>query len=82
VYVLNLENPVYVETILDGSLDHLVEKFSEASASAGSFSSWQASRHRRQAGELPRRLLRQDSFIDTLVAVCHDHCQTTHQKAA
>lgn len=76
ILLLNLENPVYVDVVLDGSVDHLARKFSEVSRSV-SFSSWRAEQHRGLPGELPRRLLRQDGFIDHLVAACQEYCQNS-----
>jgi len=78
----NLENPAYVELLLDGSLDNLPAKFAEASRTAGSFSAWRRAHHPRLVGQLPRRLLRQDEFIDQLIEACYQHCHTTDRQAA
>jgi hypothetical protein len=82
VLIANLENPIYVDLVLDGSLENLSDKFAEASRRAGSFSAWRQMHHARLIGQPPRRLLRQDGFIDQLVTVCHQHCHETHRAAA
>ncbi len=82
VLVPNLENPVYLDVVLDGNLDNLAAKFSEAARTAGSFSTWRRDQHYRLPGQLPRRLLRQDGFIDHLLAACAEHCNDTHRKTA
>jgi hypothetical protein len=82
VLIANLENPVYVDLVLDGSLEYLAGKFAEASRSAGSFSAWYRMHHARLIGQPPRALLRQDGFIDQLVAACHQHCNATYRAAA
>jgi len=82
ILLLNLENPVYVDVVLDGSVDHLAKKFSEVNCRSVSFSSWRAEQHRRLPGELPRRLLRQDGFIDHLVAACQEFCQNSEPEPA
>jgi len=82
VLIANLENPVYLDLVLDGSLENLSGKFAEASRTAGSFSAWRGTHHARLIGQPPRGLLRQDGFIDQLVAVCYQHCHATYRAAA
>jgi hypothetical protein len=82
VLIANLENPAYVDLVLDGDLDSLAGKFAEASGTAGSFSAWRRKHHARLIGQPPRFLLRQDGFIDQLVAVCYQHCHATYRAAA
>ena len=82
VLITNLENPAYVDLVLDGSLENLPAKFAEVSGSAGSFSAWRRMHTARLIGQPPRRLLRQDGFIDEVVAVCYQHCQATDPAAA
>jgi hypothetical protein len=77
VLVSNLDNPVYVDLVLGGSLEALPSKLAEASQDAGSFDAWRRARHPRMLGQLPRRILRQDNFLDHLFDVCKDSCQTT-----
>ena len=74
VLVSNLENPIYLELVLDGSLDKLPSKLAEASRDAGTFDAWRRDRHPRLLGQLPRRILREADFLDHLLDVCKDHC--------
>ncbi len=76
VLVPNLENPVYVELVLGGSLDTLPSRLAEASRDAGSFDAWRRGRHPRLLGQLPRRILRQNNFLDHLFDVCKNSCQS------
>ncbi len=78
----NLENPVYVDLVLGGSLQSLAARLAKASQDAGSFAAWSGRRHPRPVGHLSRRLLRQDDFIDHLIEACHRHCKTTPQHVA
>jgi hypothetical protein len=82
VLIPNLENPVYVDLVLGGSLQSLPARLAEASRDAGSYHAWTGRRHPRLVGHLARRLLRQDNFIDDLIEACHRHCQTTPQNDA
>jgi hypothetical protein len=66
----NLENDTYVELVLGGTLESLPAKLAEASREAGSFDAWRRHRRPQLAGQLPRRLVRQDNFVDHLVAAC------------
>ena len=77
VLIANLENPAYIDLVLDGSLDNLADKFAEASGTAGTFSAWHRMHHARLIGQPPRHLLREDGFVDQLVVVSYQHCQRT-----
>ncbi len=78
----NLENPTWVELVLGGSLQLLPARLAEASHEAGSFAAW-SERHRPcLVGQLPRRLLRHDKFIDHLIQVCHEQCNQKPPPAA
>ena len=79
--VSNLENPAYLQLVLDGNLDKLPSKFAEASRQAGSFSAWQRRRCASLIGQIPRRLMRHDDFIDNLINACDDHCLTSQTAA-
>lgn len=78
----NLENPVWVELVLGGSLASLPARLAEASREAGSFAAWSKRRRPRLVGQLPRRQLRHDKFIDHLIQACHEHCDTKPPDAA
>lgn len=78
----NLENPVWVELVLGGSLRSLPARLAEASREAGSFAAWNKCRRPCLVGQLSRRLLRHDKFIDHLIQACHEHCNTKPPDAA
>ncbi|MCU0981708.1 MAG: hypothetical protein MUF25_21365 [Pirellulaceae bacterium] len=80
--VRNLENETYLQLVLGGSLDSLPAKLAEASREAGTFDAWRRQRRPRLLGELPRRLLREDDFVDRLVDTCFVCCQSPAQHAA
>ena len=79
--IANLENPVYLELILGGSLESLPSKLAQASRQAGSFDAWRRRHHPRLVGQLSRRLLRKDDFIDHLIQVCLHHCSSRKKVA-
>jgi hypothetical protein len=81
LFIANLENPVYLELILGGSLESLPSKLAQASREAGSFDAWRRRHHPRLVGQLSRRLLRNDDFIDHLIQASLHHC-TSHKTAA
>lgn len=80
--VTNLENETYVQLVLEGNLNALPTKLAQASREAGSFSSWQRRRRPQLTGQIPRRLLRQDDFLDDLIMVCGEYCQNHDDVAA
>jgi hypothetical protein len=80
--VRNLENETYLQVVLGGSLETLPAKLAEASRAAGSFDAWRRRRRPRLLGELPRRLLRQDDFVDHLLDACIHSCQASACRAA
>ena len=65
----NLENPTYLQLVLGGSLESLPAKMAEASRDAGSLDAWRSRSRPHLLGELPRRLLRTDRFLDDLLDV-------------
>jgi hypothetical protein len=80
--IRNLENEIYLQLVLDGSLDALPAKLAEVSRDAGSFDAWRRRRRPRLPGELPRRFLREDNFVDRLVDVCLRSCQADADRTA
>jgi hypothetical protein len=80
--VLNLKNATYLDLVLDGSLETLSSKLAQASHQAGSFSAWQRRRGPRLLGQLPRRILRDDDFINHLIDACEHQCLTADNAAA
>jgi hypothetical protein len=69
--IANLENPVWIELVLGGSLQSLPTRLAEASREAGSFAAWSKRCRPCLVGQLPRRLFRDDEFIDRLIKTCH-----------
>ena len=80
--IANLENPTYLQLVLGGSLEPLPEKLAEASRDAGSLDAWRRRRRPRLLGELPRRVLRADAFLDDLVGLFGRCCEAPAQRAA
>jgi len=80
--VRNLENETYLQVVLGGSLETLPAKLAEASRAAGSFDAWRRRRRPRLLGELPRRLLREDDFVDHLLDACIHSCPASAHRAA
>ena len=80
--VSNLENPIYVELVLEGNLDNLPSKLAAASREAGSFDAWRRRRRPAHISQIPRRQLRETDFLDHLVSACHDHCDPHHGRVA
>jgi hypothetical protein len=78
----NLENPVWVELVLGGNMQSLPARLAEASREAGSFAAWSERRRPCLMGQLSRRLLRHDKFIDHLIQACHEHCNAEPPDAA
>ena len=78
----NLENPLYVELLLGGSLASLASKLAEASVGGESFTSWRERRGSRLLGQPRRRQLRADDFLTDLVRVSADQCQSKEADAA
>lgn len=80
-FIANLENPVYLDLILGGNLESLPSKLAQASRQAGSFDAWRRQHHPRLVGQLSRRILRNDDFIDDLIQASLHHC-ASHKKVA
>jgi hypothetical protein len=81
--IRNLENETYPQVVLDGRLESLPGKLARASREAGSFDAWRRRRRRpRLIGELPRRLLRDDDFLEQFLDTCIHYCQATSRQAA
>jgi hypothetical protein len=74
--IRNLENATYLELVLGGSLESLPARLAEASRGAGSFTAWRRRHHPRLLGDLPRRLLRENDFVDRLLDACAHSCQS------
>ena len=73
--IRNLENATYLDLVLDGNLESLPAKLADASREAGSFDAWRRRRNPRLLGDLPRRLLREDEFVDHLIETWLHSCQ-------
>jgi hypothetical protein len=73
--ISNLENPEYVEVVLDGDLGNLAEKMAEAARTAGPWTTWRCAERPLNAGRLPRRFIRKDDFLEELTGLYVAHCQ-------
>jgi len=71
--VPSLENPRYLELVL-GSLDCLPAKLAAASPHAGVFTHWLKTQTPLNLARLPKRILRQNNFVEKLVCVYHHQC--------
>ena len=69
----HLDHPVYVELVL-GELSALPRKLAEAGRTAGPWTRWRQAQQPLRAGRLPRRLVRAENFLDTLVVTYQDRC--------
>ena len=73
--IANLENPTYVNLVLDGDLNNLAEKLADAGRTAGPWTAWRAAQHPLNQGRLPTRLIRHEHFLAQLTAVYDAHCE-------
>jgi hypothetical protein len=80
--VSNLENQIYLDLVLDGSLHNLPAKLALASQGAGTFDAWRRRSCPRPIGQIPRRQLRDTEFLEHLVVACHDHAAPTLNRVA
>jgi len=78
----NLRKPQYINIALDGSLDHLADKFSEANSDGSSYTAWRQTNTSLNLGRLPNRILREEDFVDHLFDVYHTQCHAHNKRAA
>jgi len=78
----NLQNQQYVDVVLDGSLDNLASKFAEAHSAGSSYRSWRLTNTSLNIGRIPRRLLRQEDFVDRLTETYDIQCRDKHSEVA
>ena len=64
----NLRNQRYVELVM-GNLDNLADKLAEAGQTAGPYSHWYKKQQPLNLGRLPKRLLRDENFIEDLISI-------------
>ena len=57
-----------------GELSALPRKLAEAGRTAGPWTRWRQAQQPLRAGRLPRRLVRAENFLDTLVVTYQDRC--------
>ncbi len=72
--VENLNNPRYQEIVL-GSLDSLPEKLAAAGKGAKPFRTRNTMSEMINLGRLPKKIIRREDFLDTLVDTYVQHCQ-------
>ena len=70
--VFNLDIPRYEELVL-GDRSQLPDKLAQAGQHAGPFSHWHAKRKPLNLGRLPKRILRQEKFVEKLIGVYEEH---------
>lgn len=68
--VPNLSNAEYVRIVLDGNLENLAEKMAATGVAAGAYAAWHRRRSPLNIGRIPRRLLRDATFLDQMVDLC------------
>lgn len=68
--VLNLDNPTYVQLVLEGDLSNLALKFAATTGNASDYCRWRRAETPLNVGRLPRRILRQEDFVDRLINTC------------
>lgn len=71
----NLENPKYVELVLDGDLSKLPEKLAVAGRTAGPWTTWRSAQQPLNEGRLPMRLIRHNQFLEELTTVYDTHAE-------
>ena len=70
----NLEQPRYVERVLDGDIGQLSKHLAEAGRTAGAWTAWRQHQQPLNTARLSRRLLRRENLIDSFVSVYQDRC--------
>ena len=70
--VFNLDIPRYEELVL-GDRSRLPDKLAQAGQQAGPFTHWLAKRKPLNLGRLPKRILRQEKFVEKLIGVYEKH---------
>ena len=65
--VPNLRQESYLQQVLGGGLDRLANKFAELPLPQGGFHRWRQDQRPEPCGRLPKRILREEHFIDKLL---------------
>ena len=68
----NLKNQAYVELVL-GGLDNLAPKMALAGRAAGPWTQWRRLHQPLNTGRLPRRILRQENLVESLITLYDEH---------
>jgi hypothetical protein len=63
----NLKQESYLQLVLGGGLDRLAHGFADLSLPAGGFHQWRQAQRPDLCGRLPKRVLREDNFLDHLL---------------
>ena len=77
----NLGNSEYVTTVLDGSLEHLPEKFAKTSIGGTTYASWRQRNTSLNLGRIPTRILRQPDFVEHVIEIYDDQCRKKNKAA-
>lgn len=78
----NLRNPQYLKIVLDGNLDQLPTKFANTNMKGSSYASWRQTATSLNLGRLPSRILRQSDFVESVIEIYDDQCNTKNRQAA
>lgn len=66
--VPNLRQESYQQLVLGGGLDQLAQQFADLRLPEGGFQQWRQQQHSERCGSLPKRLLREEKFLDKLLS--------------
>ena len=71
--VPNLRQESYQQLVLGGGLDELAAKFAQLPLPPGAFHRWRQNQRPEPCGRLPKRILREEHFIDQLLDYWPEH---------
>jgi hypothetical protein len=78
--VPNLLQESYQQQVLGGGLDQLPHKFADLALPPGGFHQWRQAQRPEPFGRLPKRVLREDQFIEELLNFWPGLSPTAHRK--
>lgn len=80
--VPNLEKSIYVDLVLGGDLSNLASRMAEVCRTAGALRKWKEKQKPLNVGRIPQRLLRTKNFVDNIVDLYTNQCETTASRNA
>jgi hypothetical protein len=78
----NLQNSEYINVVFDGNLDNLATKFAEADSNGSSYAAWRQTNTSLNLARIPKRILRQERFVDRLIEIYDRQCHAKKKQAA